>query len=151
MNQISDHEKLIAEKLNDDDSALKERLQKARAASAERDKERERREKKRELELLELEEKFETEIGPRGREWDMVNTSECPVAFRLGDSVLHKQFVNSKLKESDVHDFVYPSVIHPDRDKFLEVASRRPGLLVVVANKLADLYAAKSEDDAGKR
>ncbi len=130
---------------------LKARLAAALKAKEERDADAEEKALERQVEWLELEGKLVKELGPVGHSFDMLNTSVGPIAFRLGEAVLHKQFRNSKQTEVDIHNFVTPCIVHPARDRFLEIVGERPGVAVIIANKLADLYAGKAEDDAGKR
>lgn len=131
---------------------LKERLAAARAKQELREAAQERHREKLELEALDLEERLETELeGPRGVAFAIHSTVEGTFAVKLGPAILHKRFRESKMKESDVHDFVTPCIAHPAREQWLEIAARRPGIVVDIANKLADLYAAKTEDHAGKR
>lgn len=128
------------------------RYERALERRAEKDKAAEQARRMRLVELEELEERLERELGgPRGSKFDIVDTVEGPIAVQLGPSVLHKRFRESKMGEPDVHDFVAPCVVHPEVARFNEIASVRPGVLVDVANVLADLYAAKTEVVAGKR
>lgn len=130
---------------------LQARLARARQARETRDKADEQRALERECEWLELEERLVKEHGPRGHAFDMINTTEGAIAFRLGEAVLLKRFRDSKQGEVELHDFITPCIVHPAKEAYLEILGRRPGLAIVIANKLCDLYAAKAEDDAGKR
>jgi hypothetical protein len=104
----------------------------------------------RELEVLELETRLEKELGPRGAYFEIVETLEGPIAVKLGEAVLHTRFQASKIQDADVHEYVFPSVVHPTKEKYLEIVGRRPGVALRCANALATLYGAKANADAGK-
>jgi len=105
------------------------------------------------IERLELEERFEKELGPMGEQFAIVDATHCGEGFvvvKLGESVLHKQFMASKMEESDYHEFVFPTVVHPGKDQFTQMAARRPGLRAECAVALLSLYGVKLKGDAGK-
>lgn len=132
---------------------VERRLLEARKRKAEREKAIEDRKRKFELELLELEEKFEAELGPRGSAFEIVDATDQGEGFivlKLGYGVAYHAFKNSKMKEKDVHAFVLPCVVHPERAKFLELVERRHELPIRCANALVTLHGAKAEDAAGK-
>ena len=137
-------------KKEDSVSDVKERLAKAREAKAAKEKAAAEAAEMLELETLELETSLEKEHGPRGFGFEIVETPEGPIAVKLGDSVLHKRFSESKIDEASMHDYVYPCVVHPAKDKYLEIVGRRPGIVLRCANALASLFGAKANADAGK-
>lgn len=104
----------------------------------------------RELEVLELEERLDTEFGLRGVFYEIVETLEGAIAVKLGEAVLHTRFQASKIQDADVHEYVFPNVVHPAKEKYLEIVARRPGVALRCANALATLYGAKANADAGK-
>jgi len=118
----------------------KRRIEQSRAAAA----------KARELEVLELEVRFEAEIGPRGSQFEIVETIDGPIVVRLGEGVLYTRFTASKVTDVDVHEFVDPCVVHPAKEKYREIAMQRPDVPARVAHALATLYGARHKDDAGK-
>jgi len=119
---------------------------------AEKDAARAKEERARRMRIELLEQAMEQETGGRmGEAFAILDTSEGPIVVARGPAVLHKRFRESKMKDADVHDFVTPCVAHPDKPKFLEIVDRCPGLMVVVANALADLYMARAEVVSGKR
>lgn len=118
----------------------KEKLEKLRAEDA----------KKRAVEVLELELKFEGEIGPRGSQFEIVETVDGPIVVRLGEGILYERFTASKVTPADVHDFVYPCVIHPAKEKYLEIVARRPDIASRVAHALMNLFGSRHKDDSGK-
>lgn len=131
---------------------MKVKLQAARLAAEQREKARQEREDQLELDAYELDEKLSAELGPRGVFYEIVMTVEGPVAVKLGDEVLYKQYMATAEKSSteEQHKFVFPNVIHPDKESFLKLAQRRPGVLLRCANALATLYGLRREDEKGK-
>jgi hypothetical protein len=111
--------------------------------------------KAREVEALELELSLSTKLGPRGEAWDMLATSEGPIAVKLGEAVLYKKLracykgTNEPTLE-DLESFVLPSLVSPSRDRFLEIVDKRPAVYLALSSLLADLYVAKERDTRGK-
>lgn len=106
-----------------------------------------------EVEALELELRLEGEIGPKGKMFDVVDVSdllESPIGIRLGDSVLHKRFTTSKMTQEDAEAYVAPCVVHPSKEKFLELAQMHPAVVDRCAGALAALFGLKIRDNAGK-
>lgn len=118
----------------------KEKLEKVRAEKARKMKD----------EVLKLELRFEGEIGARGDQFEIVETVEGPIAVRLGEGILHQRFTKSEVTEVDVNDFVYPCVIYPAKEKYSEIALRRPDIANRCAHALMGLYGSRHKTDAGK-
>lgn len=140
-----------------DDKAQREarakRLEELQKRQAEREKKRELEADEKELERAELVDKFETELGPIGREFQIVDATALGEGFivvKLGTEVGWKKFQNSKVTEVDVRNFVLPCVAHPEKEKYDEIVTRRPALANRCANALATLHGAKLNDEAGK-
>lgn len=132
------------------DSSVKDRLVAAREAKAKREADAKAVAETRELTVLDLEARLEKELGPRGEQFEIVDTVEGPIAVKLGEAILYTRFSGSKVTESDVHDFVFPCLVHPDPAKYLELVGRRPHLAVRCASALAALFGAKSDADTSK-
>jgi hypothetical protein len=132
---------------------LAQRLAEKLADKAKRDQGRIQEANARELEALELEERFEQELGPIHKAFDIVRTIEGPIVLKLGEAVLFKTF-KSKFKPEpsleDMHQFVHPCVAHPAKDKFLDWTGRYAALLVTCANTLTTLYQGGEIDTQGK-
>lgn len=131
-------------------SDIKERLAKARDAKAKKEKAEAEAAEARELEVLELEASLEKEYGPRGTGFEIVETVEGPIAMKLGEAVLHTRFAGSKVDEPAIHEYVFPCVVHPAKERYAEIVARRPGIGLRCANALATLFGAKANADAGK-
>jgi hypothetical protein len=131
-------------------SDLKDRLAKAREEKAKRDKAIEDARDAAELEVLDLDEKFSKELGPRGIEFEIVTTSVGPVVLKRGEAVLQNRLSQSKVTDADVVEYVVPCVVHPTREKFLDMIDKRPLIASRCALALATLFGAKANDDASK-
>lgn len=131
-------------------SDIKAKLAAAREAKAKRDEEALAKAEAAELALLELEERLTDELGPRGEEFEIVETPDGLVAIKLGDSLLHKRFSNSKCTDEDVFAYVDPCVVHPSTEAFRAMAGKRPAIVVRCASALASLFGAKDAADAKK-
>jgi len=124
--------------------SVKERLSAARAAKEAKEKAALEAANIRELETLDLEEKLEATHGPRGVSFELVETVEGPIAVRLGEAILHTRFQASKMTDADIHEYVYPCIVHPSKEKYAEYVSRRPAIGLRCASALATLFGAKA-------
>lgn len=109
------------------------------------------------LEGLELEEKYERELGPVGQEFQIVDATDLGEGFvvlRRGEEVLWKRYSKLIAKETetevDTRDFVLPCVVHPAKEKYDEIVSRRPFIASRCANALGSLYGVKRRAEEGK-
>lgn len=138
--------------------ATNEKLAKLREAKAKVDEQRRAEQEARETALLELELRLEGELGPRGKEWEIVEDDghgEGPIAVQLGASVLQKRFeselAGGKLKTSeDFASFVLPCIVFPDKEAVDKIFDKRPFLITRCANALAQLYGVARSDFEGK-
>lgn len=131
-------------------SDVRTKLAEARAAKEKREAARASKAEEAALATLELEAALEKEHGPRGHYFELVETVEGPIAVKLGEAVLHTRFIASKAADTDVHEYVFPCVVHPSKDEYLAIVARRPGIQNRVAHALMTLFGAKATDDAGK-
>lgn len=130
---------------------IKGKLAAARLAAEQRAEVRLAAAEERELDALNLEAKYELELGQRGVMFDIVATVEGAIVLKLGEGILHTRFTNSKTTDVDVHDFVFPCVVHPEKEKYVELVARRPGVAWDCAAKLQALFHAKDQVNQGKR
>lgn len=117
-----------------------------------REKRRDEERKARDAQALELEAKFETELGPRGVKFDLLTTELGIFVVKLGDFVAHKRF-NSKGKdvsEEDVFALIMPSIVHPDPFTAKGILKEHAGIAWDLAVLMQDLYRAKGRAQAGK-
>jgi hypothetical protein len=132
---------------------VSDRLAELRAKKEAIDAAREIERKAREVEELELEVRFDGELGPRGSQFEIINTGEIGegcIVVKLGEEVLFKRFQNSKLTAEDAAAFVRPCVVYPSQSKYDEITARRGFIATRCANALATLYGVKLEANAGK-
>lgn len=129
---------------------VKAKLAAARKAREDREKAEAEKAEARELEVLELEERLEKELGPRGVDFEIVETIEGPIAVKRGEAILHQRFQSSKVDEASIDAYVRPCVVHPAKEKYLEIVGRRPGVAVRCASALATLFGVKADRDTGK-
>jgi hypothetical protein len=135
-----------------------DKLKALREAKAKIDEQRQAEQEAREEAQLELEVKLESDLGPRGREWEMVEDDghgEGPIAVQIGASVLQKKFEAElsadKLKTSeDFEGYVLPCVVFPDKEKVQAIFEKRPFLITRCATALATLYGVARGDARGK-
>src|ERR1700741_3893605 len=125
------------------------------AARAEREKAAAVEKEKHDLLVLELEDKYCTELGPRGAAFDIVNedntNGEGPIVVKLGDPTAHKVW-QSKPGSGPEEAFAYvaPSVLYPSGERFNELAHRRPQLVLPATPALTKLFGFSEEALKGK-
>ena len=132
---------------------MTDRLLELRAKKEAIDAAKEIERKAREMEELELEVRFDAELGSRGSQFEIINTGELGegcIVVKLGEEVLWKRFQNSKMNAEDIAALVRPCVVYPTLSKYDEITSRRSFLANRCANALATLYGVKIEANAGK-
>lgn len=130
-----------------------ERLAELRKNKAERDQKAREEAAAAELARLELEEKYEKELGPLGRAFVIVDASDLGegfIAMKLGEDVLWNTFKASNMNVVDTEAFVLPCVVHPSKDDYRKIVKRRAFIADRCAGELATLYGVKLKADAGK-
>lgn len=113
--------------------------------------------KLRKIEILELEEKYSTEIGERGVDFEIVNFNETPVVVKLREAVLYKTYLSAK---RDTHGspileaqekLVRACLVFPDVAKFVELTDKRGSpVWGACATAIANLYNGLGETEEGK-
>ena len=144
---------------------LKAKLAELKARKAARQAEREAQEAERkvalEIQELELEERFEKELGARGRYFELVDISDVEpdhpfVAVKLGPAVAFNRFVAGISKDdADVlalqEELLLPScVAYPSAEEARTLFDRRPAIIPRCADRAIGLYGAKNEGRAKK-
>jgi len=136
-----------------------DRIAELREAKAKRDAAREEKEEKaNELEYLELEAKFDAELGPRGRAFEIINATSLGEGFivlKLGSGILWRNFEKALQKKDgpsvvDVESLIIPNLVHPSPEKYRQIVMDRPFVADRCASALGDLYGVKAEHDKGK-
>ena len=105
--------------------------------------------------LRELVADLETKHGPRGKLWEIVDTTEGPIAVRCGEQVCYAKFLDASnsdggLQIADMQDFILPNLIHPTREKYIAWCLVRGALPVNLWPILARLYRGVRDRAVGK-
>jgi len=112
--------------------------------------------KAREVEALELEARFCSELGPLGLAFDILPTRVGPVVLKLPAEVHFKEiraaFIDRTTlpTQEALAGFVTPNVIHPERNKFLAMVGKYPGIFVSAGTLVAALCNAEEIETRGK-
>lgn len=145
------------EKVDVKELSVSERLAKAEQEREERLKKRAATQAMARLEGLELEAKYERELGPIGQEFQIVDVTDLGEGFvvvRRGEEVLWKRYskllASEKETEVDTRDFVLPCVVSPAKEKYDEIVARRPFVAARCANALGALYGVRRRVEEGK-
>jgi hypothetical protein len=133
-------------------SDAKLRLEELRANKATRDAKASEEADARELAILELEEKYTSELGKRGRYFEIVETPEGPIVVKLGEGVLFKRLRDKKGEPTsdDIQQFVAPCVVHPDKTTFSKMVEGRFGILTRCSDALLCLYRGEDTHRSGE-
>ena len=87
----------------------------------------------RELEALELESKFESELGARGIAFDIVSNDLGNFVVKRADLVAHKKvdaaIDANKFTIEDAFAFVTPHLVYPTREVFLPILREHSGIV----------------------
>jgi hypothetical protein len=105
------------------------------------------------LERLELEDKFEEDIGPIGREFTIVDCSDTGDGFivlKLGLDVQWNTFLASKMNAQDLDTFVVPCLLHPSVDQYRAIVKKRGAIAPRCGTALATLYGVRDKEDGKK-
>lgn len=122
--------------------------------AAERERARAVEAKQAKLQRLKLIDQFEEELGPRGREFEIVDLTEQGegyVVVKRALSVHMRAFKASKMTDADHFDLVKTCVVYPTIDEFKAIAGRRDFAVTRCATAIAEMHGLKVRDDAGKR
>jgi hypothetical protein len=133
--------------------SLEEKRSRLRAEAKKREEAQKAKALENEVALLELIDKYEREIGPRGQSWDVVDATRWGEGFfvvRLGAGINFQTYADSKMGPADKHDFICPCLVHPDVETYRAARARRPAIDFEISNVLAVLYGVKLKDDEGK-
>lgn len=100
------------------------------------------------IELVALD--FDERLGPRGADWEMIETTEGPIVVVVGSQSAFKKFQESKKGPTDVENFVRPLVKYPEAKDYAAMVDKRPVYAIRCANALGTLYGMKGESESGK-
>lgn len=105
------------------------------------------------VEQLKLIGKLSKEHGPIGQKFVLVDASnlgEGCIAMKLGSESDFNAFMGSDLGPVPKQAFVEPCVVHPTKDEFRALVSRRPAILSTCANALVELHGSEARIVSGK-
>ncbi|NUP11218.1 MAG: hypothetical protein HOW73_34665 [Polyangiaceae bacterium] len=143
-------EELEIEKYAKQAEDARERLAKVETKRLLRDKRREAEEAVREAEEAEVLEQLETEHGELGREIMAVRTPDGLIVVKRSPGVVWHRYENSKMKPSDREQLCLASVVYPDIAQYKKMVQGRPAVILLLTEKLQELYGFKRNEDAGK-
>ncbi len=107
-----------------------------------------------ELARFDLRDKFEKETGGTvNKDFVIIDASELGeghIVLKLGPSVLWKTFQASKMGLTDMDSFVVPCLLHPTKDEYREIVTRRQLIADTCTTALAGLYGFKAKVDKEK-
>lgn len=148
--------------MSDETKAPDQRLLELRERQEAREKKREAEFNAGELEKLELIDKYETDLGARGREFEIVDLrdyGEGLIVVKRPSAVAYKQFgiavdkainTNRPVTEADYDAFVSSCLVHPDLSAYRAIAARRNGVPGECAFLAKRMHVLRKEVDAGK-
>lgn len=105
--------------------------------------------------VLELEDKYATELGPRGRAFEIVNEDnscgEGPIVVRPADAVAIKLWRSKDGNApEDALMMVRPSVLYPEGPRFADITHRRPHLIDRTVTAILKLSGVREAATLGK-
>lgn len=138
--------------MNENESKA-EKLARLRKERQELEAKRAEKELDRELEKEELLAKFEGLLGPRGSEFQLLDTrlpGDPYVVVKRPAMVQWTKWEQSKQTPTDRYDLVAPSIVHPSIDEFNELRTKRVGIETTLSNLMAPMMGIFQAEDAGK-
>jgi hypothetical protein len=146
-----DKAKADREALDAKRQATKARLEALRAKQAERSQAQEDALDELEVQALELVEKYEGTLGPRGIAFALVATRFGNFIVKTpGDAVSYKVYDASKKEYEDLFKFVCPYVVEPKQDVARTLFAERAILLTRCGNAIAALLGNAEGETRGK-
>jgi hypothetical protein len=133
-------------------------LELAREAAAKRAESRQVAAEKRELERLELEAKYEAELGPLGVAFTVVGTPVGAIFLKLNDTVLHKALKvavgklgkDELLSDDTMLRYVKPSLLYPSLERFSAITQAHDEVLGRCVLAVQSLHDAREDVTTGK-
>lgn len=136
---------------------IDERLAEARLAKAEREKKLEEVAKARELLVLDLEAKYDAELGQAGVHFEVLEFKQIDkvVAVKRAAPIVVKRFDDSAKKKTgqtveDAMDYVLPNLLHPTKEEFKGWCSVHASLMWEAAGALRRMEGLRASEVAGK-
>jgi hypothetical protein len=131
--------------------SVEEKIAALRAKKADRETARAAEAKARELEALELEERFESELGPRGVAFELVETEVGNFVVARPDYLVAKSFLDKDERSSeDTSAFVAPCIRFPAQADYRVVTQSHGGIVHRCCLAALAMYEAKRATVSGK-
>lgn len=104
-----------------------------------------------ELAVLELEDRFSTELGTRGVDFEIVEEGlETPIVVKRALGVVYTKWRSDPNTVQSTTEFIEASLVYPTREEFHAIAKDFPPIRERCENAIAALFKAKFRGDAGK-
>jgi hypothetical protein len=139
------------------DEALEERLRVAREEGEKRRKAREEKDQLRELLVLDLEARYEAELGPRGAAFqiEVFEDLDKVVALKRPDRLVVKRYDDACKKkigasEEDQVNYVTPSILYPPLEEWKEWRLAHPSIVIECIASLRQLEGLRIKEQLGK-
>lgn len=139
--------------MSEKEETKSEKLARLRRERQERESARDDARIDRELEKEELIAKFERELGPRGSEFQILDTrlpGDPLVVIKRPQKVQWTKWEQSKQTPVDKYDLVAPSVVHPSVEAFGDLLQKRAGIETTITNLMAPMMGLFEAEEAGK-
>lgn len=121
------------------------------AAREERQRAEAERREAHDLEVLELEDRFATELGRRGVDFEIVEEGlETPIVVKRAIGVVFTKWRSEPASAQSTTEFIEASLMHPTKEEFHAMAKDFPPIRDRVESAIAALFKAKIRGDAGK-
>lgn len=132
-------------------SDVANRIEELKKRKAEREEKLRQEAEARELEELELEDKLSSEIGVRGKDFEIINTDIGLFAVKKPDFVVAKRFNAAETKgEEEIIQFVRPCLLFPDATRALAQFQAHAGAASRCCLALIAMHEAAGVARAGK-
>lgn len=136
---------------------IEERLAEARQAKAERDKKLEDVAQRRELLVLDLEAKYDAELGPAGVHFEVLEFKQIDkvVAVKRAAPIVVKRFDDAAKKKlgqtvEDAWEYVKPNLLHPSKEEFKAWSEVHASIVWEAAGALRRMEGLRASEVAGK-
>jgi hypothetical protein len=143
--------------MTDKEITIDERLADARQAKADREKKIEDASKIRELLVLDLEAKYDAELGPAGVAFEIIEFKQLDkvCAVKRSAPVVVKRFDLAAKKKTgqtdeDALEYVIPNLLHPSKEEFRSWLGQHPSIVWECAGALRRMEGLRAQEVAGK-
>jgi hypothetical protein len=136
---------------------IEDRLAEAREFRAQREAKRHEADQLRELLVLDLEAKYEAELGPRGAAYqvEVFEDLDKVIVLKRPDRLVVKRFDEAGKKklgasEAETLDYVLPSLLYPTKEEFREWTKVHPSIVLECTGSLRQMEGLRIREQLGK-